>query len=116
MKGSEEVSSISVIDFLLEGHPEAEIQAFCRERLALLLQYDADNHSNYTDTLRVYLRSGNSLIRSSQQLFIHRNTMVQRMKKIEALLGVSFNDQAVRNDFYDIFRILDRIGDRKEDS
>ena len=50
------------------------------------------NGQELTRTLEVYLRSGRNSKQTAEKLFIHRNTLHQRLKKIETLCGVDLSD------------------------
>lgn len=68
------------------------------EVLGGLLDYDARGRSNLVRTLHVFLAENRSWVRSSERLFVHRQTLVSRIAKIEQLTGKSFsstNDVAV---------------------
>ena len=45
------------------------------------------------DTLRAYLRNDTSLVNTARELFIHRNTLVYRMAKINEYLHESLKDR-----------------------
>jgi len=51
-----------------------------------LLRYDAQYHTNYLETLRVYLKHRNA-ISTAAALHIHRNTMNYRLQKIQEIAG-----------------------------
>ena len=110
-----ETEDIPTIIYVLEGHSESELRSFCRRKIQPLLEHDARYGSDYAETLRTYLLCSCNLILSSRELFIHRNTMVQRMRKIEGLLGVSFHQASVINDFYNAYLILDKIGETEDE-
>lgn len=49
----------------------------------------------FYNTLREYLLNGNNVSMTSKKLFIHRNTMIYRLGKINEILGVDINAPAV---------------------
>lgn len=61
----------------------------CVTALAPLREYDAKNGTQLLATLEIFAMRGGSLVRSAEALFIHRNTLRQRLSRIETLLGVS---------------------------
>jgi DNA-binding PucR family transcriptional regulator len=46
----------------------------------------------YSMTLRVYLENNRSVSRTSQQLYLHRNTVAYRIRRILDVLGVDLDD------------------------
>lgn len=64
--------------------------------LAPLLDFDRTNETDYTGFLRTWLACGCSAQRTAEQLFLHRNTVDYRLRRIEELLGLdlaSFDDR-----------------------
>ena len=53
------------------------VSAFLRN----LMAYDIDNQSDYVKTLFIYLKNGQSLALTAQELHVHRNTVVYRIEK-----------------------------------
>lgn len=61
------------------------------EILAPLIEYDEENDANLTETLHIYLSNNSSLIKTSEIMYTHRNTVQYRLKKIREILNVDFN-------------------------
>ena len=55
--------------------------------LAPLIEYDREHNGEYVATLESYLRCGGSIKAMSDELFIHRNTILYRMANIKKLLN-----------------------------
>ncbi|MGK4583673.1 helix-turn-helix domain-containing protein [Kitasatospora sp. HPMI-4] len=71
-----------------DGH---RVDGFVADTLGPLLEYDARRGTELVRTLRAYFACGGSLTRAKDQLHVHVNTVVQRLERIEALLGHSWN-------------------------
>ncbi|MFF4138547.1 helix-turn-helix domain-containing protein [Streptomyces mirabilis] len=71
-----------------DGH---DVKGFVRAELGPLLDYDARRGTDLVGTLRVYFACGMSMTRAKDQLHIHINTVVQRLNRIESLLGADWN-------------------------
>ncbi|WP_370094219.1 helix-turn-helix domain-containing protein [Streptacidiphilus sp. MAP12-20] len=67
-----------------EGH---DVSRFVRETLGPLLEYDARRGTELVRTLDAYFACGGSLTRAKDALHVHVNTVVQRLDRVEALLG-----------------------------
>lgn len=85
----------------------SKIDDYVKEILNPLLIYDKKNNQNLIDTLREYLKCGQNVSQASQNLYIHRNTMIKRVEKIEELLGCSIKNSEVTNQLYNAVKIYD---------
>ena len=56
--------------------------------LRQLYEYDMKNHTEYLSTLICYLQNNCSVSAAAEKLFIHRNSLQYRIKKIEELLNM----------------------------
>ncbi|GAB3891319.1 hypothetical protein GCM10029964_064290 [Kibdelosporangium lantanae] len=71
-----------------DGH---DAKGFVHSVLGPLLDYDARRGTQLLDTLRTYFACGTNLARTKDELHIHVNTVVQRLERIESLLGPGWN-------------------------
>ncbi|SEL01759.1 GAF domain-containing protein [Streptacidiphilus jiangxiensis] len=71
-----------------EGH---DVRGFVRDTLGPLLAYDARRGTELIRTLDAYFACGGSLTRAKDELHVHVNTVVQRLDRVEALLGRDWN-------------------------
>lgn len=72
--------------------PEWEIQSYLNEVFSnIKTQNDVDD---LILTLNVYFTHGQSIAKVSETMFIHRNTVIFRLKKIESLLKINLKDAA----------------------
>ncbi len=55
--------------------------------LAPLIEYDREHNGDYLATLESYLRCGGSIKAMSEEMFVHRNTILYRMGNIKKMLG-----------------------------
>ncbi|MEU3570862.1 helix-turn-helix domain-containing protein, partial [Kitasatospora sp. NPDC036755] len=67
-----------------DGH---DVDGFVGATLGPLLAYDARRGTELVRTLRAYFDCGGSLTRAKDELHVHVNTVVQRLDRVEALLG-----------------------------
>ncbi len=61
-----------------------------------LLAYDNENHTDYLETLKVYLNNRASITSASKQLHMHRNTLQNRINRISEILNDDFSDWETR--------------------
>ncbi len=64
--------------------------------IEILRKYDRKNHTDLANTLRVFLDCERNYIQSAGQLFIHRNTLLYRLKRIRELTGLDLDSKNVR--------------------
>lgn len=103
------------LDYLLEnGDGDAALHA-CHPDVAALWSEDKRNGSENISTLSCYLKNERSLSATSKELFVHKNTLSYRIKKIENRLNCSLNDEYSRDYIKQSIRLLhlDRIKRRK---
>ncbi|MBB4949891.1 hypothetical protein F4556_005426 [Kitasatospora gansuensis] len=71
-----------------DGH---DVAAFVGATLGPLLDYDTRRGTELVRTLRAYFDCGGSLTRAKDELHVHVNTVVQRLDRVEILLGHDWN-------------------------
>ncbi|WP_055586002.1 PucR family transcriptional regulator, partial [Peterkaempfera griseoplana] len=71
-----------------DGH---DVDGFVETALGPLLEYDARRGTELVRTLRAYFDCGGSLTRAKDRLHVHVNTVVQRLDRVQALLGHDWN-------------------------
>lgn len=105
--GSEEQN---LLEMLLNSRPKEEILSYCFRKIQPLEEADRITKSDYVQTLKCYLECKNDLLHAAEKMYIHRNTMINRMKKINALLNADINDAKVRNEYWNVFQVLAYYG------
>lgn len=68
------------------------LQEFISDYLAPVLTYDAEHQSEMLRTLKSLLDSNGAKRTAAAQLYITRQTLYQRMRKLEELLGSDYTD------------------------
>ena len=61
-----------------------------------LLAYDQERRSDLIRTLRVYFASGANVSEAADRLFLHRNSMLYRLARVEKLTGLDLKDPRAR--------------------
>jgi PucR family transcriptional regulator, proline-responsive transcriptional activator len=78
---------------ILEDFPDKQqLIAYCHPAILKLLEYDKQNHTDYYQTLQTYLFNNQNLNQTAELLFVHRNTMKYRLKKINELTGITLKN------------------------
>ena len=60
--------------------------------LAILMQHDRENGTQYFETFREYLLQERDIPKTAQALIIHRTTLIYRLKKILSLIHTNPDD------------------------
>lgn len=83
-------------NLLLEFEDKEQIEKFIQDILGVILKYDEENHTDFLNTLKVYLWSNRSLLHAAEKLHMHKNTVKYRIQRIEELTGKDFEDSTIR--------------------
>ncbi|WP_415941062.1 helix-turn-helix domain-containing protein [Streptomyces sp. 067-1] len=68
-----------------------DVEGFVAATLGPLLEYDERRGTQLVRTLAAYFGCGGSLTRAKEELHVHINTVVQRLDRIQAILGPGWN-------------------------
>jgi sugar diacid utilization regulator len=66
---------------------EAILESYYQETLGGLDDYDKKHGTELVTTLQIYLQENGNSIQAAKKLFIHKNTLIYRLKKLEAITG-----------------------------
>ncbi len=69
-----------------------EVRDRYQDSVDRVVAYDARKNTTLLETLDVYLSRGGNIARTAAQLYMHRNTLVQRLEKLHDLLGFDPHD------------------------
>lgn len=81
-----------------------------QEILGELLQYDRKNDGELVRTLEVYLQEDCNTTLTAERLFVHRNTVKYRIKRIDEILGQDLHDVTVQFNLRLAYRIKRYLG------
>lgn len=73
------------------GRPRSEIRGFV-ERVLGPLETERDRYEDLAQTLEAYLDAHGSLNEVARRLFLHRNTVRQRLRRIAEVTGADLDD------------------------
>lgn len=82
-------------DPLLSRLSRSEDLAPFRELVEPLVRYDRERGSDLVRTLRVYFACGANASEAADKLFLHRNSMLYRLQRIEGLTGADLKNPKV---------------------
>lgn len=64
----------------------------CHQDLLRIARYDRENNTDYLNVLYVYLANNCKITQASRELFMHRNTMISKVEKIEQIIRKPLDD------------------------
>ncbi len=65
-----------------------------QDQIALIDSYDHRKNTDLLDTLEVYLECAGNLTKTSERLFVHRNTLIQRLDRLQSLCEVELQERS----------------------
>lgn len=83
------------------------MKSFSQDILGQLYRYDELHGTDYVPFLRIFVEENGSTSRISERQFIHRNTVLYKIKKIEMLLDMDLSNPFTKTNLYIAFLIED---------
>lgn len=82
----------SQYEILLEIKDDDKVRAYCNETIGPVIKYDKAHNTNLYQTLKCYFDNNASVNKASAQMFIHRNTINYKIRKIESILSCDLSN------------------------
>ncbi|HCB49315.1 MAG TPA: hypothetical protein DEP47_07300 [Chloroflexi bacterium] len=80
-------NSIGVYQLLTEMEDLPMAQRYCDQIIGPLVQYDKSHSNNLVQTIDAYFNHHGNISQTAEMLFIHRNTLLYRLDRIQELTG-----------------------------
>jgi purine catabolism regulator len=93
-------ADLGVLHWLYHLPPEQQANNAYLQHIHTIAAYDEKRHTELVKTLETYLDQGASLVEASQVLFVHRNTLLHRLDRIETLCQMNLRDPLVQLNFH----------------
>lgn len=81
----------------------------CNNEMVALVLHDKQSGGNLVEVLHTYLLHERNATETAKTLYIHRNTMLYKIRKIEEIIGSSLDDPALRERLLFSYRVLEYI-------
>lgn len=98
-----EYATYQMCDMLYD---QCSLMDFCNPMLVMIQQYDDDHGTKFMDTLREYIASGRSPVKTAEKLDVHRNTIDYRLGRMKELFDLNTDDPALMFSFLQSFQII----------
>lgn len=98
-----------MLDHLLSHIPAQQARFLISPDIARLEEANEHYSFSLVETLKVYLECNCNLIRTSERLFLHKNTLLYRLNHIRSIIRCDLNDADDRLLLMLSFKLLERI-------
>lgn len=85
------------------------MKRLCHPSLEILSQYDKANDADLMNTLKCYLGCMENATHTAEKLFVHRTTLIHRIKKIQQLTGIDWEREDTRLHLVLSFYLMDHV-------
>ncbi len=65
-----------------------------QDQIARIDAYDRRKNTDLLDTLETYLECAGNLTKTSDRLFVHRNTLIQRLERLQSLCDIDLQERS----------------------
>jgi DNA-binding PucR family transcriptional regulator len=83
------------VETLLRGLADDSALEPFRALIEPLMEHDRARRSDLVRTLRTYFAAGTNASEAADRLFLHRNSMLYRLERIQKLTGLDLKDDRV---------------------
>ena len=96
-------SDLGLFRIFYEIYNREQLQAYINDYLMPLMEYDEKNEAKLVQTLKVYYEHRGNVSETARAMFLHRNTLLARIAKIEQLLHISLDEP---RSFYNLYMAI----------
>ncbi|UOR11460.1 PucR family transcriptional regulator [Halobacillus amylolyticus] len=104
-----EFTKLGIYRYLATLYEKNSSEDYYSDDLLTLIQNDTEKQTDLLRTLEVYLANNGKGKQTANQLFIHPNTLNYRIKKIQELTTIDFNDFNMKTYLYTELLLLNNV-------
>ncbi|GGF08619.1 proline-responsive transcriptional activator PutR [Halobacillus andaensis] len=104
-----EFAKLGIYRYLAALYEKNSSEDYYSEDLLKLIQNDTEKQTNLLRTLEVYLANNGKGKQTATQLYIHPNTLNYRIKQIQELTNIDFNDFNMKSYIYTELLLLNNV-------
>jgi DNA-binding PucR family transcriptional regulator len=71
-----------------------DLRDMYQDQVAHIATYDRRKGADLLDTLETYLECAGNLTKTSNRLFVHRNTLIQRLERLQSLCEIDLQERS----------------------
>jgi len=102
-------SDFKFYDFLDKIKEKINLKEYCQKNIFDLIKNDKNKNTEYFETLKLYLKNNSNIVKTAKDLFIHRNTLSYRIKKIEDILGFELDNGEKNFELFFTIKIIEEL-------
>lgn len=91
-----EFNSLGIYQLLSQIEHVGTVQQFAQEIIGPLAEYDRRHRGSLVETIDAYFNHHANVSQTAESLFIHRNTLLYRLERIQELTGQDINQADMR--------------------
>jgi len=99
-------NDLGIYKILLDISDKNQLKDFALNYLRTLIKQDEQHGTELMATLEAYLRNDKKIYKTAKELFVHRNTVRYRIKKISDILGIDMGDSEILFNIYFSYKAL----------
>lgn len=104
--------SESIITYLVlccRDSGEMDLKHLCHPIVWKIYEYDQEYHTDYIDFLATYIYSERSVKKTAEVLFLHRNTVYQKINKLKEYFNLDVDDHYIYIKLYVSMVVMDQL-------
>ena len=102
-------STLGFYKILFQVNSINTLKDYGEETLKPLIEIRENSSLNQIETLKSYLNNNFNLLKTADELFIHRNTLIYRLNKIKEILKNDLEDARYKNELLNSLMIIDYL-------
>ena len=71
-----------------------DLRDMYQDQVGRIASYDSRKGTDLLDTLETYLECAGNLTRTSNRLYVHRNTLIQRLERLQSLCDIDLQERS----------------------
>jgi GAF domain-containing protein len=87
-------NDLGVYRYLYKIAKMDDLRDMYQDQVAGIAHYDHRKGTELLDTLETYLECAGNLTRTSNRLFVHRNTLIQRLERLQSLCEIDLQERS----------------------
>lgn len=91
-----EFGSLGIYRLLYNLEEQPDVRRFTDEIMRPLIEYDSQNRGSLVKTVEAYFDHHGNISQTAESLFVHRNTLLYRMERIQELTGLNLDHSNMR--------------------
>ncbi|GEM_PF-2446501 len=97
----------ALIEMITSMQNAFPLELYFPSGLKALFEHDEHSKLSYVETLKTYLKCNMSVSKTAYELFVHRSTLLERLERIDKILGLDLQNPDVRLQIQILLRAIE---------